>query len=264
MEQLAAYRKKQADRHKQAQEQHERDKAKWIQVLKDIPLLTAAFEENGCIKVGASETLRMATPKLMQQLEELGTLMESKEFAWWKSDKEFVLAAVAASGDALEEVSEELKNDKEVVMIAVAQNSSALAYASNELQKDSDVLALIENGHTFGEEKAAMIQVMNEMALLAAEVMAVGGDIDNPDSISEDDKTRWEKIGAELEKLGDYVESDECIALCKSNKDFAFITTFLENSDDMNMPPKDDVDEKQGKKRNMKDDGEQAPKKQRQ
>ena len=176
MEQLTAYRKEQADRHKQAQEQkHERDKAKWIQVLKDIPLLTAAFEENGCIKVGASETLRMATPKLMQQLEELGTLMESKEFAWWKSDKEFVLAAVAASGDALEEVSDELKNDKDVVMIAVVQNSSALAYASNALQKDPEILALV-----------------------------------------------------------------------------------AKNGDDMNMPPKNNVDEKQSKKRNMKDDREQA------
>ena len=184
MEQLAAYRKKQADRHKQAQQKHERDKAKWIQVLKGIPLLTAAFEETGGKYIKddeASETLRMATPKLMQQLEEIGTLMESKEFAWWKSDKEFVLAAVAASGDALEEVSDELKNDKEVVMIAVAQNSSALAYASNVLQKDPEILALV-----------------------------------------------------------------------------------AKNGDDMNMPPKNDADEKQSKKRNMKDDGEQAPKKQRQ
>ena len=185
LEQLAAYRKQQSERHKQAQDQkHAHDKAKWIQILKEIPLFMAAFETVGDQYIKgdkASEIHKAKGEKMRQQLEELGSFMERIESAWWKSDKEFVMAAVAASGDALEQVSDTLKDDKEVVMIAVAQNSDALSYASDALQKDSDVLALLSlaDEQTHSEEKAAMIQVMNALALLVAEAKAVGGNIED-------------------------------------------------------------------------------------
>ena len=59
------------------------------------------------------------------------------EMSW--EDKEFVLAAVQQSGDALGSASEELRADKEVVLAAVQQNGDALEYALAELQADKEV-----------------------------------------------------------------------------------------------------------------------------
>ena len=64
------------------------------------------------------------------------------------ADKDLMLAAVGATGRALESVSEPLKADREVVLAAVSQNGLVLEYASDAMKANRDVVleAVSENG----------------------------------------------------------------------------------------------------------------------
>ena len=69
-------------------------------------------------------------------------LKHASEELW--GDREFVLAAVANNGYALQYASEELWADREVVLAAVANNGLALRFASEELRADREfVLAAV-------------------------------------------------------------------------------------------------------------------------
>ena len=59
----------------------------------------------------------------------------------FKADKEVVMAAVAAWGQAFEYASDELKADKEVVIAAVETYPAALRFAHEKLQNDDDLIS---------------------------------------------------------------------------------------------------------------------------
>ena len=56
------------------------------------------------------------------------------------TNRDFVLAAVAQNGEALEYASDELRGDREVVLAAVAQRGYALEWALDDLQNDREVV----------------------------------------------------------------------------------------------------------------------------
>jgi len=64
------------------------------------------------------------------------------------SDREFVLAVVAKNGSALE-FAADLKSDRDVVLAAVTQSGSALWFADESLKRDRDVVsaAVAQNGN---------------------------------------------------------------------------------------------------------------------
>jgi hypothetical protein len=66
-----------------------------------------------------------------------------------KSNRDFMLKAVAIKPDILEYASEELLSDREIVLAAVKKNGSALQYACEDLRRDKKVVmeAVRQNGH---------------------------------------------------------------------------------------------------------------------
>ena len=73
-----------------------------------------------------------------------------------RSDRDVVLAAVAARGAALEAAAPALTNDKKIVLAAVRNNGTALAFASKSLQSDKDVcMAAVVSGVSSSSGAAA-------------------------------------------------------------------------------------------------------------
>jgi len=77
--------------------------------------------------------------------------LESDQFEEYRNDRDAVLAAVKASGRALEHADDALKGDREVVLAAVRDEGSALRYASTGLRADHEIVALAvsANHHNF-------------------------------------------------------------------------------------------------------------------
>merc|ERR1719159_1321028 len=63
-----------------------------------------------------------------------------------KEDKDFMLRAVAQSGNTLQYAAPAMQEDKDVVLAAVAQNGDVLQFAAPALKEDKDVvLAAVGN-----------------------------------------------------------------------------------------------------------------------
>jgi len=56
-----------------------------------------------------------------------------------KSDREFVVKAVALHGSTLQFAAEELKSDKDFFLQAVAEDGRAIRFAAEELQRDRQI-----------------------------------------------------------------------------------------------------------------------------
>jgi len=71
--------------------------------------------------------------------------LSDKAIELFKSDKEFIVAAVKQYGSALKYASDALKSDREIVLTAVKQDGNALQFASDTLKSDTEIVLTAYN-----------------------------------------------------------------------------------------------------------------------
>eukprot|EP00419_Tripos_fusus_P065880 CAMPEP_0172916424 /NCGR_PEP_ID=MMETSP1075-20121228/196337_1 /TAXON_ID=2916 /ORGANISM="Ceratium fusus, Strain PA161109" /LENGTH=306 /DNA_ID=CAMNT_0013775719 /DNA_START=74 /DNA_END=991 /DNA_ORIENTATION=+ len=105
---------------------------------------------------GATADRNLARSGWLEQLEDDGLTLR---FAHdWQADREVVLVAVAANGDALQFACKELQADREVVLCAVREKGTAIAWATEALRGDHQVAlaAVQQNGNALQHVSAGM------------------------------------------------------------------------------------------------------------
>ena len=98
------------------------------------PILLDEVQKKNCVSF---QKISYETRELLRRN---GHLL--KDYTAERSNRVFVLYAVANFGDALEYASATLRDDKEIVMTAVNQHSMALRFASPAMRADRDVLRI--------------------------------------------------------------------------------------------------------------------------
>ena len=135
---------------------------------------------NGCVNVdndfvdefeeweAAKEAARIEEQKaillaaLVDAGEDAAGILRDAEEAL-QSDKDVVLAAIAANGLALEHASVALQEDREVVRMAVSQNIGALDYASDELQGDDEFVQAVAEAAAAAAQAAEQAEKQQEL-----------------------------------------------------------------------------------------------------
>jgi hypothetical protein len=156
-----------------------------------------------------------------------------------RSDREIVLAAVIKNGSALECTAEELKSDREIVFAAVLNDGSALEFAVEELKSDREiVLAAVSNYGSALEHKTNELKSDREIVLAAVSNngMALEHTTNELKSNREIVLAAVSNNGYALQFAGDEFKSDREIVLAavKNNRRaLKYATEELKSDDDI-------------------------------